>query len=91
MKLNSIRWRLALSYAAIALLAAFSLGLVLRTVLRGYYDTQEVRYLQERAMQIGLVTAQLIDANVPIQLLQDQSTSWSFFLKARVKIQGPSG
>ena len=44
---NSIRWRLAFSYPAISLLAAFSLGLVLRTVLRSYYDAQEARYLHE--------------------------------------------
>lgn len=91
MKLSSIRWRLAFSYAAIALLAAFSLGFVLRTILRSYYDTQEARYLQERAMRIGLVTAQLIDAQVPAQLLQDQSASWSFFLQARVRIEDGSG
>ena len=38
MKFNSIRWRLAFNYAAIALLATVSLGFMLRTVLRGYYD-----------------------------------------------------
>ena len=53
---NSIRWRLAFSYAAIALLAAFSLGLVLRTVLRSYFDGQEARYLHESTLiMIGVV------------------------------------
>ena len=88
---NSIRWRLTFSYAAIALLAAFSLGLVLRTVLRGYYDNQEARYLQDSAMRIGAITAQLLDKHVPETLMQDQATSWSFVLQARVRIEEPSG
>jgi len=91
MKLNSIRWRLALSYAAIALLAAFSLGIVLRAILRGYYDAQEAQYLQGHAMRIGAITSQLINANIPAELIQDQSASWSFFLQARVRIEDTSG
>lgn len=91
MKFNSIRWRLAFSYAAIALLAAIALGLVLYTVLRGYYDNQEARYLQESAMRVGIVASELMDKNVPAPLIQDQSTSWSFFLQARVRIEDISG
>jgi signal transduction histidine kinase len=91
MKFNSIRWRLAFSYAAIALLAAVSLGLVLYTALREYYDNQEARYLQESAMRIGIVASELMDKNVPAPLIQDQSTSWSFFLQARVRIEDISG
>ena len=91
MKFNSIRWRLAFSYAAIALLAAIALGLVLYKVLREYYDYQEARYLQENAGRVGLVASELMEKNVPAQLIQDQSTSWSFFLQARVRIDDVSG
>lgn len=91
MKFNSIRWRLAFSYAAIALLATIALGLVLYTVLREYYDNQEARYLQESAMRIGIVASELMEKNVPAPLIQDQSTSWSFFLQARVRIEDISG
>jgi len=42
---TSIRWRLPLSYAAIALLAALSLGAVLLTTLRNYYLQRELDYL----------------------------------------------
>jgi signal transduction histidine kinase len=91
MKFNSIRWRLAFSYAAIALLAAVSLGLVLYTALREYYDNQEARYLQESAMRVGIVASELMDKNVPAPLIQDQTTSWSFFLQARVRIEDISG
>jgi signal transduction histidine kinase len=91
MKFNSIRWRLAFSYAAIALLAAVSLGLVLRSVLREYYDNQEGRYLQESAMRVGIVASELMDKKVPAPLIQEQTTNWSFFLQARVRIEDMSG
>ena len=88
---NSIRWRLTLSYAAIALLAALSLGLILRSVLRSYYDDQEAQYLQKNAAQIGFIASRLLEAKLPEQLIQDQSKSWSFFLQARVQILNADG
>jgi len=91
MKLNSIRWRLTLSYAAIALLTAFSLGLVLRTVLRSYYDTQEATYLQTRAIEIGSIASQLLEAKLPPKVIQDLSQSWSFVLQARVQVLDTAG
>lgn len=91
MKFNSIRWRLMLSYAAIASLAALSLGLVLRTILRDYYDRQETRYLQSRAGEIGLIASQLLDARLPREVIQEQSKSWSFFLQARVQLYDAAG
>ena len=91
MKFDSIRWRLILSYAAIALLAAFSLGLVLRTILRDYYDRQEETYLKTRAIEIGSIASQLLEAELPPQMMQELSKSWSFMLQARVQIVDPAG
>lgn len=91
MKFDSIRWRLTLSYAAIALLAAFSLGLVLRTVLRSYYERQETAYLQARAIEIGSIASQLLEAGLPPQVIQDLSKSWSFVLQARVQVLDAAG
>jgi signal transduction histidine kinase len=91
MKFESIRWRLALSYAAIALLAAFSLGLVLRTVLRNYYDRQEVTYLRSRAIEISSIASQLFQADLPQPVIQDLSRSWSFVLRARVQVLDAAG
>ena len=91
MKFDSIRWRLTLSYAAIALLAAFSLGLVLRTVLRSYYDRQEITYLQTRAIEIGSIASQLLEAGLPPKVIQDLSKSWSFVLQARVQVLDAGG
>jgi hypothetical protein len=91
MKFDSIRWRLTLSYAAIALLAAFSLGLVLRSVLRNYYDRQELSYLETRAIEIGSIASQLFEAGLPPQVIQDLSKSWSFVLQARVRVLDTAG
>jgi signal transduction histidine kinase len=91
MKFNSIRWRLTLSYAAIALLAAFSLGLVLRIVLRGYYDRQEVTYLRTRAIEMGSIASKLLDAGLSEQVIQELSKSWSFVLQARVQVLDKAG
>src|SRR5690349_22060890 len=90
-KFESIRWRLTLSYAAIALLAAFSLGLVLRTILRNYYDRQEATYLQSRAIEISSIASQLLEAELPEQVIQDLSKSWSFVLRARVRLLDAAG
>jgi signal transduction histidine kinase len=91
MKFFSIRWRLTLSYAAIALLAAFSLGLVLRTILRNYYDRQEAAYLHSRAIEISSIASQLLEAGLPEQVFQDLSKSWSFVLRARVRVLDVAG
>ncbi|MCA2002005.1 MAG: HAMP domain-containing histidine kinase, partial [Chloroflexi bacterium] len=90
-KLNSIRWRLTFSYAAIALLAAVALGLVLCAILRNYYAGQERRYLQERSAQIGFITSQLISSNVPYETIQDQSVGWSYILQVRIRIVDGAG
>ena len=91
MKFDSIRWRLTLSYAVIALLAAFSLGLVLRSILRDYYDRQETGYLQSRAIEISSIASQLLEAGLPQQVIQDLSKSWSFVLRARVQVLDAAG
>ena len=91
MKLDSIRWRLMLSYGAIALLAAFALGLVLQGILRDYYERQEETYLRNRAIEIGSIASQLLEADVPPRMIQELTKSWSFVLQARVKILDTSG
>jgi signal transduction histidine kinase len=91
MNRNSIRWRLPLSYAAIALLTTFALGLVLRTILRNYYDRQEANYLQTRAIEISSIASKLFEAELSPQVLQDLSNSWSIFLQARVRVLNAAG
>ncbi|RPI32110.1 MAG: sensor histidine kinase [Chloroflexota bacterium] len=89
MNLNSIRRRLPFSYAAIALLAALTLGVVLIATIRGYYNKQERSYLQGNAEQISFVIARLLEAHIPAKFLQDQVTSWSFLSQARIQVLDP--
>ena len=57
---RSVKWRLPLSYAAIALLATLSLGLVLLITLRGYYAQRERDYLIGNAQAISATIIPLI-------------------------------
>ena len=91
MNLKSIRLRLPFSYAAIALLAALSLGLVLISTIRSYYQGQERRYLKSNAEQIGLAVAQLLQSDLPASVMKDQVTSWSFFMQARLQVLDQNG
>lgn len=61
----SIRWRLPLTYAAIALIAAGALGAVLLTTLRSYYAQAEWEYLFSNAQAVRTI----------IRALQQQAAS----------------
>src|SRR5512142_753886 len=82
---RSIRWRLTLSYAAIALLAALALGVVLLTTLRGYYQQREQDYLITNAQGITPKFAEAIKDGVP---LDEQAQGLAFLLQARVRVLG---
>ena len=58
---KSIRWRLPLSYAAIALFTTVALGLILLAALRSYYRQQELAYLTGNAQAIGTTLAPLLE------------------------------
>jgi signal transduction histidine kinase len=83
---KSMRWRLPLSYAAIALLAALALGLVLLTTLRRYYRQQELDYLTNNAQVMGSVIARLFKLDPPSTWLQPQLRSFSFLSQTRVRL-----
>jgi signal transduction histidine kinase len=91
MNLKSIRWRLPLSYAAIALLTALILGGALIGTQKAYYTQKERSYLQGNAGQIGPVLAQLLKANLPADILKDQIANWSFLLQARLGVRDLNG
>ena len=86
---KSVRWRLPLSYAAIALLAALALGLVLLITLRGYYRQQELDYLTSNARAIGGTTSRLFELDVPSSVLQAQLRSIAFLSQTRVRLLDP--
>jgi signal transduction histidine kinase len=83
---KSVRWRLPLSYAAIALLATLALGLVLLATLRGYYRQQELDYLTNNAQAMGSSVARLMELDVPTSVLQTQLRSLAFLSQTRVRL-----
>jgi signal transduction histidine kinase len=85
MRRHSIRWRLTLSYAAIALLAALALGLILLTTVRSYYQQREQLYLFDNAQGLTVKLAAAIkeDAN-----LQEVVNALSFVVQARIRLLG---
>ena len=86
MKLKSMRIRLPLTYAAIALLTAFALGGVLFITLLGYYTKQERIYLTNRAAAIQGVLSKMVEGGVPPDALEAQVSSLAFFSQARVRL-----
>ncbi len=85
MRLHSIRWRLTLSYAGIALLAALVLGLILLTTVRSYYQQREQLYLADNAQGFTLKLAEAIKEGID---LQAQVEGLSFVVQARVRLLG---
>lgn len=89
---RSVRWRLPLSYAAIALLAALVLGGVLLAVLRNYYDQFEVDYLRRQLLAIGESVGQtLAQPDAPTTVLEAQVDGFSLLSQARVRILAVDG
>ena len=90
-KLNSIRWQLPLSYAGIALLAALALGVVLLSILRGYYAQRELQYLTTTAATIQ----EFVDAGelwgAPADKLAVQMQAMAFVARARVRLIAADG
>ena len=86
MRAHSIRWRLTLSYAAIACLAALASGAVLLGILRRHYALQERDYLASNAESIGALVSSAFAEDVPINLLQSQLENLAFISKVRIRV-----
>jgi signal transduction histidine kinase len=82
----SIRWRLPLSYAAIALLATLALGSVLLLTLRGHYLRVERDYVQSNAQAIGVSLAQLLEGDPSPEVLQSQLNNLAFLSNTHVRL-----
>lgn len=88
---SSIRWRLPLSYAAIALLTTLALGLVLLLTLRDFYARQELDYLQSNAAAIGSEVAPFLRDGLPLAALESQLKGFAFLSQARVQVLDVAG
>ncbi len=87
---KSIRWRLPLSYATIALLATLALGAVLITTLRGYYAQREHDNLLNNAQMVSDVVGSMYDRERPQDLINSQINTFSFVSQARIKLFDPN-
>lgn len=88
---NSIRWRLPLSYAVIALLSTFALGAILLTTLRSYYDQRERDYLQSNVNTIRAAISQMFDQEMPLAVIQAQIVSYSFLSQVHIQVFDTTG
>lgn len=83
---KSIRWRLPLSYAAIALLATLALGAVLLTSLRGYYALREYDNLLSNAEVVGDIVGSMVVNDQPKTDINAQVSTLSFVSQARIRL-----
>ena len=86
MNINSIRWRLPLSYAAIALLAALSLGSIMMLVLSNYYAEQERVYLIGNAQALEPFVVRVLQSQAPETSLQSQINGLAFLSQSQIRV-----
>ena len=85
MNLKSMRVRLPLTYAAIALLATLVLGSVLILTLMDYYTHRESENMLERAKAIQTYLSQMMQDGLPVDVLQAQIKNLAYFAQVRVR------
>ncbi len=83
---KSIRWRLPLSYAGIALLATLALGAVLLTTLRGYYAMREQETMVSNAQFVGNLVGTMYAREIPQDQIDSQINVLSFVSQARIQL-----
>jgi signal transduction histidine kinase len=86
LKTTSLRWRLPISYAAIALITALVLGCILLLTLRNYYREQERTYLLNSAQLMSTGIADLINDDPAPSDLQIYLQNLSFLIQARIRV-----
>jgi signal transduction histidine kinase len=87
---SSLRWRLPLSYAAIALLTTLALGAILLATLRGFYRQQELEYLWGNARAISEEMTSILQSEPGAGFLPAQVKGLAFLSQTRVKIVDPA-
>jgi signal transduction histidine kinase len=86
---HSMRTRLPLSYAAIALVTAVAVGAVLLMTLRSYYAERELDRMNRGAGAIGFLVERMLEENTPVSSLQTRLDSFAFFSQAQVRVLNP--
>jgi len=83
---TSLRWRLPISFAAIATITALVLGGILLLTLRDYYREQERTYLMNSAQLMSTGIADLINDDPSPSNLQIYLQNLSFLIQARIRV-----
>ncbi len=86
MNRNSIRWRLPVSYAVIALVAALSLGSFMLLALRSYYADQEHTYLLGNAIALQPLLQEVLQSDASEAVIQDQISGLAFLSQAQIRL-----
>lgn len=86
MRRHSIRWRLPLSYAAIAFLAALALGLVLITVLVEHYSRQERQNLRRNARTVSRIVSTIWSDDLDPEQLSGELGILAFLTQTQIKL-----
>lgn len=88
---KSLRWRLPLSYAAIASFAALAAGIVLLTTLRSHYAQRELSYVSRQAFAVSRALSYVFSKNMPVEDIQQNFPALALFTQARVQLFNSDG
>lgn len=83
---RSIKRRLPLSYAAIALITAFSLGMALISSLEFYFDQREHAYVEYNARLISDNILEGLEANGLTEDLKTRLTNFALLTQTRIRL-----
>jgi signal transduction histidine kinase len=88
---KSIRSRLSLSFAGIALIVALALGLILLAILQRYYSNMELGYLHQNAKAVSSFMTEMLTTNAPQAEVQSQVQNLAFLSQTRIQVYDQAG
>jgi signal transduction histidine kinase len=83
---KSIRSRLSLSFAGIALVVAFALGLILLVILQSYYINLELAYLRQNAQVVSSLMTEMFTADASQAEVLSQVENLAFLSQTRIRV-----
>lgn len=86
---QSIRWKLPLTYAAIAALAAACLGVALLTTLGSYYMERERLHLENNALAVSRLVQRFQTNDASVDEMAAQIGNLAFITQARIRVVTP--
>lgn len=82
---QSIRVRLALSFAAIAVFAVFTLGVVLLAILTDHYSSKEQEYLRGNVRVISVAVEHMMSSEMSQEEVQPLLENLAFLTQTRIQ------